>query len=125
MQYLLYALIGVASGIMSGFFGIGGGIIIIPLLVLLLGYDQLKAQGTSLGILLAPIGVFGFLQYWNNPNIKMDVAAIVAIALFFAGGALVGGKLANSLDVTTMRKVFALFLVVVGVYQFFRKVKPG
>jgi uncharacterized membrane protein YfcA len=121
MQYVFYALIGVLSGIMSGFFGIGGGIIIIPLLVLLLGYDQLKAQGTSLGILLAPIGIFGFLQYWRNPALKMDFVAIAAIAVCFAGGALLGGKWANSLDVTTMRRVFAVFLVVVGVYQFLRK----
>ena len=121
MQYLAYLLIGAAAGILGGFFGVGGGIILIPGLVLLLGYDQLRAQGTSLGILLLPIGALGFWRYWKNPEVHIDLWAVLFISLAFALGANYGGKWANQLDVNVMRKYFAVFVVLSGCYLFFRK----
>jgi uncharacterized membrane protein YfcA len=121
MQYLAYLAIGLAAGVLGGFFGVGGGIILIPGLVLLLGYNQLRAQGTSLGILLLPIGILGFLRYWQNPDVHIDLWAVLFIALAFAVGANYGGKWANHLDPDVMRKYFAVFVVVIGCYMFFRK----
>jgi hypothetical protein len=77
MEYLAYIAVGVAAGLLSGFFGVGGGIILIPGLVLLLGYNQLQAQGTSLGVLLLPVTLFGFLQYYRNPEVQINLLAIV------------------------------------------------
>jgi uncharacterized membrane protein YfcA len=120
MEYLGYAAIGVAAGLLGGFVGVGGGIIIIPLLILMFGYDQLKAQGTSLAILLPPIGLLGFLQYWRNPEVQINMAAALIIALTFMVGAHFGGKWANMLDGDVMRRVFSVFLAVVSVYLFFK-----
>jgi uncharacterized membrane protein YfcA len=121
MQYLAYLAIGLAAGVLGGFFGVGGGIILIPGLVMLLGYDQLRAQGTSLGILLLPIGIMGFLQYWKNPAVHIDLWAVAYIALAFAVGANFGGKWANHLDMLVMRKAFAIFVVIMGTYMYFRR----
>jgi uncharacterized membrane protein YfcA len=121
MQYAAYIAIGLGAGLLGGFFGVGGGIILIPGLILLCGYDQLRAQGTSLGVLLLPIGLFGFLQYWRNPSVQIDLLAVLFISLAFALGAYFGGRWANQLDANVMRKGFAVFIVCVGTYLFFRK----
>jgi len=121
MEYLGYAAIGIAAGILGGFVGVGGGIIIIPALILMFGYDQLKAQGTSLAILLPPIGLLGFLQYWRNPEVHINLVAAGIIALTFMLGAFYGGKWANMLDANLMRKVFSVFLAVIAVYLFFKR----
>lgn len=121
MAYLIFALIGVAAGILGGFVGVGGGIIIVPALVFLMGYDQIKAQGTSLAILLPPIGLLGFLQYMKNPETKIDLVAAAIIALFFALGAHFGGKLANSIDVNLVRKSFAVVMFATSFIIFFKK----
>lgn len=121
MAYLFFALIGAAAGILGGFVGVGGGIIIVPALVYLMGYDQIKAQGTSLAILLPPIGILGFLQYMRNPETKIDLVAAGLIALFFAVGAHYGGKLANTIDVEIVRKSFAIVMFVTSFIIFFKK----
>ena len=121
MEYLGFAAIGIAAGILGGFVGVGGGIIIIPALILMFGYDQLKAQGTSLAILLPPIGVLGFLQYWKNPDVHINLAGAGIIALTFMLGAHFGGKWANLMDANLMRKIFAVFLAVTSIYLFFKR----
>ncbi|MCB1217370.1 TSUP family transporter [bacterium] len=121
MFYLLYALIGIAAGMLGGFVGVGGGIIIVPALVFLAGYSQIKAQGTSLAILLPPIGLLGFLQYMKNPETKIDLVAAGIIALFFALGAHFGGKLANSIEPSIVRKSFAILMFVTSFMLFFKK----
>ena len=68
------------AGVAGGFVGLGGGIVIIPALVYLFGYPQMKAQGTSLALMLPPIGILGFLQYWNNPKVQIDLWAAGLIA---------------------------------------------
>ena len=83
MEYLGYAAIGIAAGILGGFVGVGGGIIIIPLLILLFGYDQLKAQGTSLAILLPPIAVL--LKHGVGKDLVIN---IILCLLFFVPGAV-------------------------------------
>ena len=118
--YLAYAAVGLAAGVLSGFVGVGGGLIIVPALVLLFSYDQLRAQGTSLGVLLPPIGILGFLLYWKNPEVHIDLWAAGIIALMLMIGAHFGGKWANQIDPNLVRKTFAMFMAAAAVYLFFK-----
>src|SRR5919112_735182 len=89
---MLLVLIGLASGMLSGLIGVGGGIIIVPALVFFLGFSQHEAQGTSLGLLLLPVGILAVLNYYKQGHIDIRVIAIMSIA-FVLGGWL-GSKLA-------------------------------
>lgn len=117
--YVFGLVIGVITGIASGLFGIGGGIIIVPALVYFLGYDQHKAQGTSMVTLLLPVGLLSVVNYWKAHHIDLKVGAVAAVGLFC--GAFFGSKIALSFDPVLMRKVFSVFLAVVAVYTFFKK----
>ena len=119
MEIFLCVLIGLAAGVSSGLFGIGGGIIIVPLLILAFQMTQQKAQGTSLIVLLAPVGLLAVKNHWEKEQIDLLKGAWIALGLF--GGAYAGSKLALGLDPALMRKVFAGFLVCVAAYLF---VKP-
>jgi uncharacterized protein len=121
MQYVIFALIGLTAGVLGGFVGVGGGIVIIPALVYLCGYDQLKAQGTSLAILLPPIGILGFLQYWKNPAVQIDLWAAGLIAALFIVGGYFGGKWANVLDAALVRKIFSIVLMASALQMFFKR----
>lgn len=105
---LLLILIGLAAGILSGLVGVGGGIIIVPALVFFLGFTQQQAQGTSLGLLLLPVGILAVLNYYNKGQIDLKVVAIMAIT-FVIGGWL-GSKWALALPEKTVRKIFAIIL---------------
>lgn len=115
---IIALLIGLAAGVSGGIFGIGGGLIIVPALVAFLSFPQHKAQGTSLAVLMVPVGILGVYNYWKEQSIDFKVALYIALAFVF--GAFFGSKLALGLDPTIMRKVFAVFLIVVGGYLFFR-----
>lgn len=104
----LLILIGFAAGTMSGLVGVGGGIIIVPALVLLLGFSQHEAQGTSLGLLLLPVGILAVINYYNKGFIDLKVVGIMCAA-FVIGGWL-GSKLALSLSQETVKKIFAILL---------------
>jgi uncharacterized membrane protein YfcA len=105
-------LIGLGVGIVSGVVGIGGGILFVPALVWLLGMSQHKAQGTSLGALLAPVGLFAFLEYYRRGNADLRVALLLA-AGFLVGGYF-GAAGAQYIPELWLRRIFALTLVVVG-----------
>jgi uncharacterized membrane protein YfcA len=113
--------LGLVAGLLSGFAGVGGAIIIIPALVFFFGYDQLKAQGTSLGVLCLPVVALGFWQYWKNPALKIELGAIAAIAVGLFAGGYFGAKLANHLDPNLVRKAFSVFLLCAAVYLFVKK----
>ena len=106
---LLLMTVGLAAGILSGLVGVGGGIIIVPALVFFLGFTQLQAQGTSLGLLLLPVGIFAVINYYKAGNIDLKVVGIMSIA-FIAGGWL-GSKLAHNISQETVRKIFAIVLL--------------
>lgn len=101
-------LIGLAAGILSGLVGVGGGLIVVPALVFFLGYTQHQAQGTSLGLLLLPVGILAVLNYYNKGHIDVKVVAVMSVA-FVLGGWL-GSKLALRLPEDTVKKIFAVFL---------------
>ena len=101
-------IVGMAAGVLSGLVGVGGGIIIVPALVLILGFSQHEAQGTSLGLLLLPVGILAVINYYQKGFIDLKVVAIMSVA-FVLGGWL-GSKLALSMSQDTVRKVFAIIL---------------
>lgn len=101
-------LIGVVAGIASGFVGIGGGLIIVPALIYLTGVDQHVAQGTSLAMMLPPIGILAALNYHSEQSVKWTYAACLAIT--FVVGAWLGSKWSLKLSPTVVRLVFAAFM---------------
>ena len=114
---LILILIGIVAGMLSGLVGIGGGIIIVPALILLVGFSQKMAQGTSLGILLLPIGILGVWQFYKQGYVDMKVVIIVSVG--FLIGSYYGSKLALSLPQETVRKIFAALLILVAIKMYF------
>ncbi len=105
---LLLIVVGLAAGILSGMVGVGGGIIIVPALIFFLGFSQHQAQGTSLGLLLLPVGILAVINYYNKGFIDIKVVIIMSIA-FILGGWL-GSKISLSLPQETVKKIFAILL---------------
>lgn len=116
---ILFILVGLTAGILSGFFGIGGGIIIVPALMFLCGFTQLKAQGTSLAVMLPPVGILAFLQYYKKGNVDLTAGILICIALLF--GAMLGGKFVQIIPPNILRKGFALLLAFVSIKMFLGK----
>jgi uncharacterized membrane protein YfcA len=105
-------LIGLAAGVFAGLFGIGGGIIIVPSLILLAGFPLVRATGTSLAAILLPVGILGVIAYYRAKVIDIRASAYIAAGLLTS--VVVGAWLANTLPVDLMRKFFALFCLYVG-----------
>jgi uncharacterized membrane protein YfcA len=105
---MLLLLIGFAAGVLSGLVGVGGGIIIVPALVFFLGFSQQEAQGTSLGLLLLPIGILAVMNYYHKGYVDIKVVGIMCLA--FVLGGWVGSKLAVQLSQATLKKIFAVVL---------------
>ena len=110
---LVLVIIGLAAGILSGMVGVGGGIIIVPALIFFLGFTQHQAQGTSLGLLLLPVGILAVMNYYNKGFIDIKVVAIMSIA-FILGGWL-GSRLSLTLPGDTVKKIFAIMLFYSGI----------
>jgi hypothetical protein len=109
---LILIAIGLIAGIFSGIVGLGGGIIIIPALIYILGLSQKEAQGTSLALMLPPIGLLAAINYYKAGAINLKYALIIALA-FLIGGFL-GSKIALSLSDQTLKKIFAFALLILG-----------
>ena len=105
-------LVGVAAGVFAGLFGIGGGIIIVPSLILLAGFPLVKATGTSLAAILLPVGILGVVAYYRAKVIDLRAAAFIAAGLLTSVAA--GAWLANTLPADIMQKLFALFCLYVS-----------
>lgn len=105
---LLIAVIGLIAGMLSGLVGVGGGIIIVPALVFFLGFSQHQAQGTSLGLLLLPVGILAVINYYNKGHIDVKVVAIMSLA--FVIGGYFGSKLSLVLSQEMLKKIFAIVL---------------
>jgi len=113
-------IIGLLAGILSGFMGVGGGVIMIPLMILFLGYDQHQAQGMSLAVLAVPVTFVAAYTYHKAGHV-IDWKYAIVIALFFVVGGFLGSKFAVSLNQQVLKKIFALILVVAAVKLFFSK----
>jgi hypothetical protein len=116
-QVIILLLIGLAAGMLGSMVGIGGGIIIVPCLVLIMGMSQLNAQGTSLAMLLPPIGILGVWQYYRQGHVDLKVAAVLCAG--FVLGGFFGAKIVLSMDKALVKKIFATFLVILGLYFLF------
>lgn len=113
MQPVIVGIIGLVAGILSGLFGIGGGIVIVPLLIVLVGLTTTQAAGTSLAALLLPVGALGALEYWRGGFVDLRFAALLAVGLLL--GAYLGARLGISLPVEVVQRGFGVLLVIVGV----------
>lgn len=102
-------------GVLGGMFGVGGGIVLVPLLVLLFHFEQHRAQGTSLVALVPPTGLFAFLEYNAAGYVDWRVGLLLIPSVFVAG--IAGSRLAQVLSPVWMRRIFALFLLVLGAWQ--------
>ncbi len=105
--------IGLAAGIMSGMLGLGGGLIIVPALVYIMGLSQQTAMGTSLAILLPPVGLGAVVEYYRNGHVDIRAALIIAVALFL--GAWLSSYFANKIPEVVMRLVFGVFVLILGI----------
>ena len=114
---ILLIIIGIAAGILSGLVGIGGGIIIVPCLVLLLGFTQKDAQGTSLAILLLPIGIFAVINYYKQGYININAAVVVSLA--FLVGSFIGSKMALTMNEEKLKKIFAVTMMLIAIKMLF------
>jgi len=110
---ILFIAIGLAAGVLAGLFGIGGGVVIGPALILLAKYPPQLATGTSLGALLLPVGALGAWEYYRRGNLNITTSLWIAVGLLF--GAWVGAKLAQSLSGPQLQKAFAIFLVLIAI----------
>lgn len=109
---LLLMAIGIVTGIMAGMLGIGGAIIMIPALVYLMGFNQQMAQGTSLAVMLPPIGIIAAFNYWKAGQVNIKFAIILAVA--FIIGSYFGSKLALNLPQSVLKKIFGVLLLLVA-----------
>ncbi len=111
--------VGLAAGYLSGLVGIGGGLVIVPVLVLALSYSQQLAQGTTLFMFLFPIGILGVMQYYKNGNV--DWKAAVLIGSTFIIGSYYGSKAAVEIDEALLKKIFGSFIILIGLKLIFFK----
>lgn len=121
MEVTKYLLIGTAAGLAAGFFGIGGGIIIVPLLVYWVGLSQHLATGTSLAVLLPPIGILAVWQYYQKQNVDIYAAMWIAGAMVISS--YVAAIIANKVKGPQLQLGFAIFIIVFGCYIAYGAVK--
>lgn len=116
---LILIVIGIVTGVMAGMLGIGGAIIMIPALVFFLGISQHTAQGTSLAVMLPPVGIIAAYNYYKAGQVNIRFAIILAV--FFLVGSYFGSKLALNMPQATIKKVFGILLLLVAAKMLFSK----
>ena len=122
MEVVYMLLTSVLVGVSAGMFGIGGGVILIPMLVLLFKYPQTTANGTSLVALLLPVGIFGVFEYYKAgkiSGINIKLGLLIAVGMFL--GTYLGAKLAVQVPVKLLGKMFSVFLLAVALKMLFAK----
>jgi uncharacterized membrane protein YfcA len=112
--WLLLAIIGTLGGVSAGLFGIGGGIVVVAALIYWAGFSQHMATGTSLAVLLPPIGLAAALEYYRHGNVDVRAAVIIAATMFV--GSWIGAALANHVEGSLLRFMFGLFVSGLGIY---------
>jgi len=117
-EIAIVLVLGLAAGILGGFVGVGGGVLIVPVLVLALGFEQHLAVGTSLGALLPPVGILGAYEYYRHGQLNVTYALLLGIGLLI--GAYIGAIYAVKLPALTLRRIFAVFLLITSIRMLFR-----
>lgn len=112
MELIQLLSIGLVAGVVSGLFGVGGGLVIVPALVFILHFKLKMAIGTSLGALLLPVGLLGVWEYYKSGNVNIKFSLLIALGLFI--GAYFGAKIVQPLSPVTLRKIYAGFLIFVA-----------
>lgn len=119
MNISLYLLLGLVAGILSGLIGIGGGTIIVPALIFLFGFSQHLAQGTTLALLVPPIGILAAWTYYKQGYVDLHITALICIGFFFGG--LLGAKLATHLSNVILERVFGVALLLIALKMILAK----
>jgi uncharacterized protein len=114
---VIVILIGMAAGMLSGLVGIGGGLVIVPSLIYFLGFSQHTAQGTSLALILLPVGIFAVIFYYRQGHVDLKIVWLLA-AGFIIGSAL-GSKVALNLPQETVKKIFAILMILIALKMLF------
>lgn len=120
LESILYLIIiGILAGMLSGMVGVGGGVIMVPLLIYLFGMNQHEAQGTSLAVLAVPVTAIAVYNYYKEGQLNFKYA--IVIALFFIIGSYIGSKFALSLDQKVLKKIFAVIMILIASKMIFSK----
>ena len=115
----LYIFTGLLAGLLSGLIGIGGGTIIVPILVIFAGLSPKMAQGTTLALLVPPIGILAAWTYYKQGYVDFSIAALICIGFIFGG--LIGAKFATSLSNQTLERIFGIALLIIAIKMIFAK----
>jgi len=123
MNVVVYVIsflaLGLLAGVLSGLLGIGGGVLIVPVLVFIVGMTQHRAQGTTLALMVPPIGLLAAWAYWKQGYVDIKIAALICLGFFFGG--LFGAKLAGSIDATLLKKLFGVALLITALKMILSK----
>lgn len=122
-NWYLYIIAGIATGIMSALFGVGGGILMVPILTLAFGFGQKSAQGISLFVML-PTALAGAIRYKLNPGVPVNLAVAGWMAAGGIAGALLGSKLVFMLPEDILKRMFAVFIILTGIHIFIKTLPP-
>lgn len=116
---LLYLLLGLVAGALSGLIGIGGGVIIVPALLFLFGLSQHQAQGTTLALLVPPIGILAAWTYYKQGYVNLEITAFICVGFFF--GSFLGAKIATGLSNVVLERIFGVALLLIALKMIFAK----
>jgi uncharacterized protein len=111
-QTLGFILLGLATGALSGLIGLGGGVFIVPALLFFFGFSQHRAEGTTLALLIPPIGILAVIPYYKNGWVDIRAAALICVGFLLGGW--VGGHLAAGVSELGLRRIFAVSLLVIA-----------
>ena len=114
---LIIIVVGIAAGLLSGLVGVGGGLVIVPALVYFIGFSQKTAQGTSLAMIMLPVGIFGVLQYYKQGHVDFRIVGLLAIG--FLAGSFFGSRIALSISQEMLKKVFAMLMILIAIKMLF------
>lgn len=116
---ILFVILGLVAGVFSGIIGLGGGVIIVPALVFIFGMSQQQAQGTTLALMVPPIGILAAYTYYQSGFVNLKIAGLVCLGFIFGGW--LGAKIAVQLPKEVLQKIFAIVLLFLAVKMFFAK----
>lgn len=119
MINIAYLIVGLIAGIFGGFLGLGGGTVLIPILIYFFKMTQHQAQGTSLAAMIPPVGLLAAIKYYQAGHINLKIAGLIALG-FFIGG-FFGGTFAQQVSDPILKKIFGVFITIIGLNMFFGK----